>query len=123
MYVFELESLAFLDVNDAFIKHYGYTYDEIFKMTVLQIRPEDEIPFFEKGILSDSKDNRNVNLGIHKHLKKNGEIIQVDIQSNFIQYKGKDAKITVASDVTERLNYIKAIEAQNEKLREISWIQ
>ena len=29
----------------------------------------------------------------------------------------------IASDVTERLNYIKAIEEQNEKLREISWIQ
>ena len=33
------------------------------------------------------------------------------------------AKITIATDVTERLKYIKAIEQQNERLREISWIQ
>jgi PAS domain S-box-containing protein len=123
MYVFELDSLAFLDVNDAFIKYYGYSREEISHMNMLQIRPEEEIPFFEKGLLSDNKEQRNPNLGIHKHLKKNGEIIQVDIKSNFIQYEGKDAKITVASDVTERLNYIRAIEEQNEKLREISWIQ
>ena len=123
MYVFELGSLAFLDVNDAFIKYYGYSREEIFNMNLRQIRPEEEIPAFGEALLRDSKDKRNRNLGIHTHLKKNGEIIQVDIQSNFIQYQGKAAKITVAVDVTERLNYIKAIEVQNEKLREISWIQ
>jgi PAS domain S-box-containing protein len=123
MYVFELESLAFLDVNDAFIKYYGYTREEIFNMNMLQIRPEEELTFFKKKLSSDSKDQKNSNIGIHKHLKKSGEVIQVDIQSNFIEYQGKKAKITVAVDVTERLNYIKAIEAQNEKLREISWIQ
>jgi PAS domain S-box-containing protein len=123
MYVFELESLAFLDVNDAFIKHYGYTRDEIFNMNLRQLRPEEEVEAFEKALSSDSRDQRNRNLGIHIHKKKNGEIIQVDIQSNFILYQGKEAKITIANDVTERLNYIKAIEQQNEKLREISWIQ
>jgi len=53
----------------------------------------------------------------------NGEIIQVDIQSNFVQYKGKNANVAIATDVTEKLKYINAIEAQNENLREISWIQ
>jgi len=123
MYVFALDTLEFLDINDAFIKYYGYTREEIFNMNLRQIRPDEEIPAFEEALLSDSKDKKNRNLGIHTHLKKNGEVIQVDIQSNFIHYKGKEAKITVASDVTERLNYIKAIEEQNEKLREISWIQ
>jgi len=123
MYVFALDTLDFLDVNDAFIKYYGYAREEIFKMNLRQIRPEEEIEAFEKALASDSKDQRNRNLGIHMHLKKNGDIIQVDIQSNFILYKGREAKITVATDVTERLNYIKAIEEQNERLREISWIQ
>ncbi|MGZ3750701.1 MAG: PAS domain S-box protein [Mucilaginibacter sp.] len=123
MYVFALDTLNFLDVNDAFIKYYGYSREEIFNMNLRQIRPDEEIPAFEEALFSDSKDQKNRNLGIHTHLKKNGEIIQVDIQSNFIQYQGKEAKITVAVDVTERLNYIKAIEVQNEKLREISWIQ
>jgi PAS domain S-box-containing protein len=123
MYVFELESLKFLDVNKAFIKQYGYTRQEIFLMTTRAIRPPEEIAVFEAGLLSDSKEYKKGNLGIHKHLKKNGDIIHVDIQSNFIDYKGKDAKVTIATDVTEQLNYIKAIEAQNEKLREISWVQ
>jgi DNA-binding NarL/FixJ family response regulator len=39
MYVFELESLKFLDVNDAFIRHYGYTREEFFQMDLREIRP------------------------------------------------------------------------------------
>jgi len=40
-----------------------------------------------------------------------------------ISHKGKKAKVVFANDVSERLNYIAAIEAQNEKLREIAWMQ
>lgn len=123
MYVFEVGSLRFLDVNDAFIKHYGYTNEELSQMNLREIGPPGEIPAFEQGLLSDSPEYQNNSWGIYKHRKKNGEVIEVDIQSNFIQYKGKKAKITIATDISERLNYIKAIELQNEKLREISWIQ
>lgn len=122
MYVFELETLQFLDVNEAFIKLYGYTRAELSQMNLREIRPAEEIPSFEEG-LHNSRAHKNTSLGIFKHLKKNGDIIQADIQSTFIQYEGKNAKVTIATDVTERLNYIKAIEAQNEKLKEISWIQ
>jgi len=123
MYVFELATLKFLDVNDAFIKQYGYTREELSNMDLKQIRPPEEVEVLEAGILTDSKAHKNHSLGIYIHKKKNGDIIQVDIQANFIDYKGKNAKVTIATDVTERLNYIKAIETQNEKLREISWVQ
>ncbi|MFI5161753.1 MAG: response regulator [Sphingobacteriales bacterium] len=123
MFVFETDTLNFLDVNAAFIKHYGYTRDEFLLMNLKQIRPAEEIPMLEKRLMKSAEDKSNANLGVFNHLKKNGEIIQVDIQSNFIDYKGKKAKVTIASDITERLNYIKAIEEQNQKLREISWIQ
>ncbi len=122
MYVFELESLKFLDMNEAFIRHYGYNREELLEMDIQLGSMSREIGD-EQGSSSDNQDRRNERLGIYTHRKKNGEIIQVEIQSNFIQYKEKNAKVTIANDVTERLNYIKAIEAQNEKMREISWIQ
>ncbi|MGZ3929291.1 MAG: response regulator, partial [Mucilaginibacter sp.] len=107
MYVSELETSNFLDVNDAFIKHYGYTRDEVLQMNLKDIRPKKEITNPEEGILNDVSKAQKGSLGICNHLKKNGEIIQVDIKNNFIEYKGKDAKVTVATDVTERLRYIK----------------
>ena len=49
--------------------------------------------------------------------------MNVEIQIAPVQYKGSSANVVIANDVTERFKYIKAIEAQNEKLKEISWIQ
>jgi len=123
MFVFELDSLKFLDVNAAFVEHYGYSREELLLMDLKGIRPLEDVPAFEAGLVQDQPDSRIERLGVYKHRKKNGEVIQVDIQSNFIHYQGKAAKVTIAADVTERLNYIQAIETQNEKLREISWAQ
>ncbi|MDB5133823.1 MAG: domain S-box protein [Mucilaginibacter sp.] len=123
MFVFELETLIFLDVNEAFIRHYGYTREMLLMMNLKEIRSQEEIPAFEMALLKFNKDPINNSLGIFKHLKKNGEVISVEIQSNFINYKGINARVSIATDITERLNYIKEIEEQNRKLSEISWIQ
>lgn len=92
-------------------------------MTVKDIRPLQKIPEMEKALLKSAKQKTTTFHGVFTHKKKNGELIQVDIQSNHIQYKGKRAKIVAINDITERLDYIKAIEEQNIKLKEISWMQ
>ncbi|MFI5138810.1 MAG: PAS domain S-box protein, partial [Sphingobacteriales bacterium] len=123
MWVFELNTLNFLDVNEAAIKHYGYSREEFLSMTIKDIKLSEDIPEMEIMIENHKTDASIHSLGINRHVKKNGEVINVDLQSNFIEYKGKKAKVIIASDITERLKYVTAIESQNEKLREISWIQ
>jgi PAS domain S-box-containing protein len=85
MYVYEMDTLRYVDVNLAAMERYGYTREEFLSMTIMDI--------------------------------------QVDIQSNIITYRGVTCKVVLANDVTERTRYIEAIETQNNKLREISWIQ
>jgi PAS domain S-box-containing protein len=123
MWVFDQNTLKFLDVNMAAIKNYGFTHDEFLSMTIMDIRPEDDITALQQAIYSARKKHNFMRHGIYRHKKKNGEIIQVDILSNSLSYRGKNAKVVIANDVTQRLTYIKAIEDQNEKLHEISWIQ
>jgi PAS domain S-box-containing protein len=123
MMVFDLDTLQFLDVNDATVKHYGFSREEFLSMTLKDIKLPEDIPVLERNLENDKVIKKTNSLGIFRQKKKNGEIINVDIQANFIKYKGKEAKVIIATDVTERLNYIKAIETQNERLREISWIQ
>ncbi len=123
MWVYDYESLQFLDVNNAAIKHYGYSRKEFLSMTIKDIRPPSELPKLEETVAANKKLGLKNFQGVFTHQKKNGEVIQVDIQSNFVRRKGRKAKVVLANDVTERLNYIRAIEAQNEKLKEISWIQ
>ena len=92
-------------------------------MTIRDIRPVSEMPKMEKALKLCYGQEQLICQGNFIHRKRNGEIIEVDIQSNIIQYRGRNAMVILAIDVTERLNYIIAIETQNEKLREISWIQ
>jgi PAS domain S-box-containing protein len=123
MWVFDLESLYFLNVNNAAIKHYGYSREEFLSMTISDIEPIEEIVKMEKALEIIKENDELIYQGNFIYRKKNGELVQVDTQSNIIKYRGKKAAVILAIDVTERSNYIKAIEQQNEKLREISWIQ
>lgn len=123
MWVFDQESLRFLDVNKSAIKHYGYSRDEFLSMTATDICIAEQPYGMEQLSPCDMNSATSCSQGIFIHRKKNGAHIHVDIQSNNILFKGKKAKIILANDITERLNYIKAIEKQNEKLKEISWIQ
>lgn len=123
MWVYDTETLRFLDVNIAAEKHYGYSLQEFLGMTIKDIRPIEEIPQLIKrvGFLNEQPAIHNV--GVYKHQKKNGDIIFVEIQSNTIPFQNTTGRIILANDVTERITYVEAIEKQNEKLKEISWIQ
>lgn len=119
MWVFDHEHYRFLDANNAAVRQYGYSKCEFLAMTDEEIINKINI----YGICDITETNKYQSAGICIHQKKNNEFIKVDVHRNPIEYKGKDALIISANDVSERLNYIKAIEVQNEKLKEISWIQ
>ena len=123
MWVYELETLHFLDVNIAAINHYGYSREEFLSMIISEIGPEEDIHKTEEVVLNLRQHDPLFFQGIFRHKKKDGELIHVDIHSNIILFKGKKAKLILANDITERIKYIEAIEKQNEKLREIAWIQ
>lgn len=108
-WVFGLETLKFLDVNQAAVAHYGYSKKEFLQMSIMDIRPteaherlriilDEEI---EEGVF-------NENLVIHR--KKNGEIISVKVETNSVIFKGRNARFVQAIDVTEQLKSKKALE-------------
>lgn len=103
MWVYDLETLEFLDVNDAAVRHYGYSYEEFRSMTLDEIRPEDELGTFEKA-LNFVKKSVVFHRGDFQHKKKNGDIIDVDVQSNMIEYNGKEARLILATDITRERN-------------------
>lgn len=101
MWVYDLETLEFIDVNHAAIKHYGYTRDEFLHMTVADIRPPEYIP-----VLLENISEVDVGLdfaGMWRHQKKNGMIIDVEITSYAMIFDGRNAELVMAHDVTDRL--------------------
>jgi PAS domain S-box-containing protein len=122
-WVFDMDTFKFLAVNKAAVKHYGYSLKEFLKMTIFDIRPEEEFERTRTLIYKQNKNKLYTAKGLFTHQKKNGELIRVEIRSTTILFKGRPAKIVIADDVTEQEKYVLAIEKQNQKLKEVSWIQ
>ncbi|MEO6282379.1 MAG: PAS domain S-box protein [Dyadobacter sp.] len=122
-WVFDLRTLQFLEVNQAAIANYGYSAAEFLNMTINDIRLSEDLPHLQQVLNLNNITDGNMQQGICRHVKKDGSVIHVDIQSNLIQFKGKPAKLMIAQDMTERYHYVMAIEDQNNKLREIAYLQ
>ena len=119
-WVYSIDTLQFLDVNNAAQLHYGYSKEEFLSLTIKDIRPAECLPALMEAIEQNA--DKLCTQGLFEHKKKNGELIKVIIRTNFIVFKGVNAKVVTAIDITERQRYMEAIEKQNEKLTEISWI-
>ncbi len=100
LWVFDTKTLAFIEVNNAAINHYGYSRDEFLTMTIKDIRPAEEIARLINDVAQQHKGLDSA--GVWKHRKKDGTVIDVEITSHEIRYAGRDAKLVLANDVTER---------------------
>lgn len=121
MWVYDLGTFQFLDVNEAAIKNYGYTKDEFLEMTVKEIWPVEDYPVFDEGVHSFSQYKENFKKKYLRHQKKNKNIIDVEIQSNIIFFNDRKAKLVMANDITKQMQHISTIENQNRSLKEIAW--
>jgi PAS domain S-box-containing protein len=118
MWVYDLETLAFLEVNDAAISHYGYSREEFLSLTLVDIRPKDEKPRLLAN-LQETSDEVVKHSGVWKHRKKDGSIIEVEISSHSVTYAGRLGQLVLALDVTERKLAEQTVAAAQEKYRSI----
>lgn len=123
LWVYDCATLRFLAVNDAATTQYGYSREEFLDKTIIDIRPKEELPKLIETMETSKAEGQFVFRGIFKHIKKNGEIVTVEIRSNEVMYRGMKAKVVLVNDITDRMNYTSAIEKQNERLREIAHMQ
>lgn len=121
MWIYDLEFLKFIQVNDSAIRKYGFTREEFMKMTLKDIRPPEDLIKLDKAIDLVRKHKKLFSNGIYRHKKKDGSIIYVEIVSNIIYINNLKYELVLANDITESLNYIQAIENQNSKLQEIAF--
>ncbi|MEG3976636.1 PAS domain S-box protein [Microcoleus sp. herbarium8] len=101
MWVYDLETLEFIAVNQAAIHHYGYTREEFLDMTVADIYPPQELPRLLQNISQVDADIDFTSLW--QHQKKDGTIIDVEITSYALIFDSKNAELVMAHDVTDRL--------------------
>lgn len=114
MVIFDEETLRFLEVNQAITRHYGYSREEFLNMTIADIRPEEDI---ESAIDAVKNQHQRYNeVGIWRHRKKNGEIIDVEITNHQVKYNNRNAKLVLINDVTKRLLAQQQVEESEKSL-------
>ncbi|HEY3369303.1 MAG TPA: PAS domain S-box protein [Prolixibacteraceae bacterium] len=100
MWIYDFETLAFLEINEAAIQLYGYSREEFMQMAITDIRPEEDRFSSFKDLEWNREDFTPPEDWIH--IKKDGEIIFVEITSHSMLIDGRNARYVLVKDITGR---------------------
>lgn len=106
-FLYDLETLRILDVNQAAIELYGYSRDEFLTMNIQELRPEGEIPHLMKALEKYKTSSGIIRFGIYTHKKKDGSIIKMDISGQKFMFESQNRAMIVGQDVTLQQNELK----------------
>ncbi|MBP9119969.1 MAG: PAS domain S-box protein, partial [Ignavibacterium sp.] len=115
MWVYDIDTLEYLAVNEYAVNKYGYTKEEFLSMSLLDIRPKDEHERLKKDV--HKNDEAIQKSGYWKHRTKDGKILFVEIYSHRLNFMGRNARLVMANDVTERKIFEDALKKSEETYR------
>lgn len=117
MWVYDVETLQFLDVNNALIKYYGYSKRELLSMTIKDLHSSEDISL---AVLINkmSKNTEGISLtGEWKLKRKDQSQVYTEIISHSFVFDDKKAKLVIANDVTDRKNAEERIHQSEKRFR------
>lgn len=117
MLVYEKGSLRLLTVNDAFMRHYGYSHDEALALRLTDLYPDEEKPpiiDLAAGLVGLAY------AGEWHHVKKDGSLISIEARSHDIEYEGLAARVAVITDITARKLSEQALQASESRFRTLA---
>jgi PAS domain S-box-containing protein len=97
MWIFDIQTLAFLEVNDAAIRMYGYSRQQFLAMTILDIRPIEDIPALLRREWKERQHSTNGE--VWQHLKRDGTVIAVEITSFESEFNGRGVEIVIVREI------------------------
>ena len=102
MWVFDMESMAILEVNEAAMRHYGYSRDEFLKVNLGDLRLPEKNGKRDVNGKKIELPAQNTRGHIWRHRRKNGEAIDVEVIWSPMAFLGRFSALAMATDVTER---------------------
>ncbi len=116
MWIFDIDSLSFLAVNDEALMAYGYSRDEFLAMTIKDIRPPEDVGSLVANVRQVVS---RADQGTWRHRRKDGTIITVEVTSRPIQFNGKEARLVLANDITSRRRAEEALVSAEHRYRDV----
>ena len=96
-FLYHPETLRFLAVNDAAVRHYGYSRDEFLKMDLDDLRPRGDLVVTRSSLSASDLGTTQ-----RRHATKDGGVIDVEITVHDFMPGSSACYLAVALDVTER---------------------
>lgn len=102
MWVYDLATLGFLDVNPAAMEKYGYSRAEFLALTLNDIRPPEHRAALAQSVASVAL-HGGESAGVFQHRIRGGELLMVEVRSSALDYRGRAARLVIARDLTRQL--------------------
>lgn len=116
MWINDFHTKEFIEVNDATLRQYGYSKEELAKMTVYDIIAPENLEVY-KNIGWDFSTQPPNYRGISLHQTKSGNIIIVDITAHQIEYQNRLVSLVLVHDITLRKQAEKELIQSNNRLK------
>jgi PAS domain S-box-containing protein len=99
--VFDAQTFAYVAVNQKMLDTYGYTREEFLRMTVKDVKPAEDLPDMI-GSISASPVGEQRHIGVRRHRRKDGAMLDMDITSHQLSLGGQRYSLAIGMDVTEQ---------------------
>lgn len=115
-WIYDVETLHFLEVNEAAVKMYGYSEREFRDLTLADIRPPEDVAALMADISNVRRDPRTYHSAHWRHMKKSGEVIDVEVTAHSIDLGGRRVRLVAVVDTTERRRQERQLQQLNADL-------
>jgi len=113
--VMDEATLRFLAANRAAVEKYGYAHDEFLSMTILDLQLEED-----RANVAQQLRQRDPHKSVvfqRRHATKNGEVILAEVTARPFVFHGRQSRILLVNDITERRRAEAALQESEEQLR------
>lgn len=115
MFIKDRDTQAFLAVNDAAVRAYGYTREDFLAMTQHDIWPKADRPQFLERLRAAPEGLFEV--GASRHQKKDGTVFTVQVTRHTLDFNGRPAILAIARDTTDLHSVTQALREHEDLFR------
>lgn len=117
MWVFDLQTLELLAVNDAACRLYGYDRATFLTKTLRDIRPADSLSELAVAAEHARSTHENRRSGPYRHRRADGIEFTVEVESSYVTFDGRASRLVMILDLTDKLSSARTLHERESQLR------